>query len=77
MEKLSNQRIKWLDTAKGILILLVILGHSFSNTELKNILGSFYMPAFFIFSGFTLKYEKNKKFTEMLKKRGGGYCYLI
>lgn len=47
-----TKRIKWIDIAKGITILLVIVGHSIGDTSLGSIIRglifSFHMPLFFI-----------------------------
>jgi len=51
-------RIKWIDTAKGIAMLCVILGHmdgiQIAGINL-NFVYAFHLPIFFILSGFTLK----------------------
>lgn len=50
-------RIKWIDIAKGITIILVILGHSLGQTKsgelLRGMIFSFHMPLFFIMSSLT------------------------
>ena len=62
-----NKRLLWADSLKGVLILLVILGHAiqrvlvdecFSN-HIWNIIYSFHMPAFMAISGY-LTYGKEK-----------------
>lgn len=53
-----EKRIKWIDIARGLLILLVILGHSRVNGIILNIINSFHMAAFFILSGITYRYEE-------------------
>ncbi len=52
----KRKRIDWIDIAKGIGIILVIIGHTakFGST-LRNIIFSFHMPLFFILSGFTFR----------------------
>jgi fucose 4-O-acetylase-like acetyltransferase len=63
------KRIVWLDSLKGLLILLVVLGHSiqasmkalglsFLDDYFWNLIYSFHMPAFIAVSGF-LAYRKN------------------
>ena len=58
-----RKRIEWADAFKGILILLVVLGHSiqsvciqrdedFMNNYLWNLIYSFHMPAFMAMSGY-------------------------
>ena len=65
-----SKRIEWADAFKGILILLVVLGHSiqsvcihrgedFMSNYLWNLIYSFHMPAFMAMSGF-LAYRPNK-----------------
>ena len=55
----SIERIKWIDVAKGIGIILVIIGHVSINANINNFIYSFHMPLFFIISGFLYKPKKN------------------
>ena len=48
-----NNRLEWVDIAKGILIILVIVGHAHINPLLDYIINSFHMASFFVLSGFT------------------------
>lgn len=56
----SNQRFVWADSLKGLLILLVVLGHAIQvalgetceSSHLWNLIYSFHMPAFMAISGF-------------------------
>lgn len=66
-ERNSTQRKDWIDICKGALILGVILGHAFSNQLLSNFLSSFYMPCFFVLSGFLMK--KEGKLKEFMRKK--------
>lgn len=52
-----KKRIIEIDIAKGILIFLVILGHSPLDRWLSSGIGSFHMAAFFCLSGFTYNYK--------------------
>lgn len=52
---------KWVDVAKGIGILLVILGHSNFNQSAIVIISTFNMPLFFFLSGYLYNYGKYKK----------------
>lgn len=65
-----NKRIEWLDSAKGIVIILMLYGH-FDNIPcmVKAVIYSFHMPFFFILSGYfidkknidnTLHYKEDK-----------------
>lgn len=47
------KRYDWLDMAKGIGIVLVVMGHTLF--PLHSVIDVFHMPLFFILSGFTLK----------------------
>lgn len=59
-----KKRIEWIDCAKGITIILVILGHVFRTgtygSLLRGMIFSFHMPLFFILSSITYKYSKNE-----------------
>jgi fucose 4-O-acetylase-like acetyltransferase len=51
-----NSRIEWIDTAKGLGIFLVVLGHTFTDNGLvPEIIWAFHMPLFFFLSGLTAK----------------------
>lgn len=50
----NPNRIAWIDVAKGITILLVIIGHTLTfGSATRNFIFSFHMPLFFILSGYT------------------------
>lgn len=51
-----SPRIKWLDIARGIAMLLVIIGHSAANPAIRRSIYSFHMPLFFILSGMTMSF---------------------
>lgn len=59
---LEKKRIEYLDTAKGILIILMVFGHVFVGGPVFQYIYSFHMPAFFIISGILLN------FSSILKK---------
>lgn len=61
-----NKRIEWLDVAKGIVILFMILGHTGLPLRLSNIIFAFHMPFFFVASGLT---------TNFTKYPIGSFCY--
>lgn len=50
----SPRREPWIDFAKGVTLLLVIIGHTVTGI-LNGAIYSFHMPLFFILSGITLK----------------------
>ena len=67
MNGVSTKRFDWVDIAKGIGMLLVILGHC-QIGRYRDVIFSFHMPLFFICSGFTLRvsqtaedFKKNTK----------------
>lgn len=52
----KKQRIEWIDIAKGIAIVAMIIGHSVEyGGTIRNFIFSFHMPLFFILSGYTYK----------------------
>lgn len=64
-DNLSN-RIQWIDYAKGIGILSIILGHS-GFPQMKYLFW-FHVPLFFIISGFLNK-KNEQKFTDFFRKK--------
>lgn len=54
-----KHRIRWIDIAKGICMLSVILGHMASTTFAFTF--AYHLPVFFILSGYTLKKKKLTK----------------
>lgn len=54
-----KRRIEWLDCARGIVILLVIVGHTVGGGMrgkiVRGLIASFHMPFFFIVSGYAFK----------------------
>lgn len=53
------KRKEWIDIAKGIGIIFVVLGHCFvKDTPMHNWIFSFHMPLFFLLSGYCFKPEK-------------------
>ncbi len=64
----KKKRIGYIDIAKGIGIILMIIGHMpLKNEYIKNFIYCFHMPLFFIISGYLFKYKDNK---ECLKNIG-------
>ena len=65
---MNNQRIEYLDVARGIGMLLVIAGHTIGGLG-RDIIFSFHMPLFFILSGITFRIPQNlKEYITMTKK---------
>lgn len=52
---LKTERLPWLDVLKGIGIILVAVGHIYSNRTVFNWLYSFHMPLFFFAAGWVYK----------------------
>lgn len=52
-------RIAYFDIAKGILILMVVIGHVFESGFINQFVYSFHMPAFFIISGIMQHYSSS------------------
>lgn len=63
----ANKRIEWIDTARGIGILLIILGHLPDLGNIRTWLFSFHLPLFFFLSGYLFK--KDIPFLTFLKKK--------
>lgn len=53
---MGNKRLDWIDIAKGIAMILVIVGHTVPNpSPLRHAIFSFHMPVFFILAGYTFR----------------------
>lgn len=60
IKRMEKKRLIWADSLKGLLILLVVLGHAIQitlgaecdNNHLWNLIYSFHMPAFMAISGY-------------------------
>lgn len=49
------KRLSWLDVLKGIGIILVVVGHIYSNNRINHWIYSFHMPLFFLTAGWVYK----------------------
>lgn len=58
---ITSKRIKYLDIAKAIGIILVLIGHISRNEIISKVIYSFHMPFFFIISGFLYERRDNLK----------------
>lgn len=65
-EAITNNRLSYMDIAKGFGILCVIAGHM-GNETINRFVFSFHMPLFFIISGYFLSQKNTAK--EVLGKR--------
>ncbi len=64
------KRLNYLDYAKGISIVLVVLGHIiYTQSPIKIWLYSFHLPLFFFISGCLLRYKNNYSFNNILRNR--------
>ena len=65
-----KERKKYIDIAKGIAMILVIMGHcKYINNYLHVWLYSFHMPLFFILSGMTFSVKNKPHFKDFLKNK--------
>ena len=55
-----SKRIEWIDIAKGILIVLVVLGHSEISGIAASVINSFHMAASFFLAGLTIMWTSYK-----------------
>ncbi len=55
---MKTHRLQWLDVAKGITILLMVLGHTSIPWRFSNFIFAFHMPLFFIASGWCTLWGK-------------------
>lgn len=57
-EQQTKDRIDWIDLAKAIAIILVILGHiNSANGPIKAWIYAFHMPVFFFLTGMVIRQE--------------------
>lgn len=70
----NNERIIWIDVAKGITIILVIIGHTISGIG-RGLIFSFHLPLFFILSLITYKTSNNSE--QLVKNVSKGFKHLI
>lgn len=68
--KEKKKRIGYIDIAKGIGIILMIIGHMpIKNEYIKNFIFCFHMPLFFLISGYLFKYKENKECLKNIAKK--------
>jgi fucose 4-O-acetylase-like acetyltransferase len=53
--KPTGARLDWVDTAKGIGILLVVIAHAWTRGAVRDFIYAFHMPLFFLLSGYMSK----------------------
>lgn len=64
---MEGKRVDWIDICKGMVIVLVMLGHTQSSANLVAYIFSFHMPFFFFISGYLFKMEKYSSFVNLIK----------
>lgn len=64
-----NKRMSWVDIAKGIGIMLVVLGHMNVPGFVGKYIYSFHMPLFFFLSGYVYSSNKYTNFSSLLKNK--------
>lgn len=64
----NHNRKQWLDIAKGIAIILMVIGHTSIPNIASNFIYAFHMPLFFIASGFTSNFKKHSPSSYMKHK---------
>lgn len=74
-ETLAGFRIPWIDFAKGIAMILVIIGHTVINRVIRGAVFSFHIPLFFILSGITMKPHENQKMSLKIRNLFHEYIY--
>lgn len=62
-------RIEWIDNLRGIVTILVVLGHLSIPLILQTFIYSFHMPLFFFLSGYLLNKEKFNSMKEFATKK--------
>lgn len=76
---MKSKRIDWIDCAKGITILLMILGHCVYSeclgSTLRGMIFSFHMPLFFVLSCVTYRFSTNNE--ELKNKTIKAFKHLI
>ncbi|MEJ7933713.1 acyltransferase family protein [Sphingobium sp. AN558] len=59
----ADSRLEWIDTARGIGIIAVVIGHVWTQGALRDAVYSFHMPLFFLLSGILSKPQPVGAFT--------------
>lgn len=64
-----EKRFSFIDVAKGISIVLIVLGHLLKNNIIITWIYSFHVPIFFIITGYLLKTKSSLKLNKVVKIR--------
>lgn len=74
INEVEKVRENWIDCAKGIGIILVVLGHTYSiPTWLQSWIYAFHMPLFFILSGYTIRVSSDISIKKQICKFAKAY----
>lgn len=76
---MHKQRLKWVDIAKGIGIVLVIAGHTLpSASTVRGLIFSCHMPLFFVLAGYTFRTKSAKEqISSSLRTLMLPYCLVL
>lgn len=67
---MAKKRMMWLDLAKGLAILLMVLGHCLAaDCALHDFIYSFHMPLFFLAAGFTMRAKPRQQVIKSSARR--------
>lgn len=69
-----SRRLDWLDAAKGLAILLVVVGHTIAGTW-RSAIYSFHMPLFFILSAMTCRWSADRR--QFAARTGKAFRHLV
>lgn len=66
-----KKRLEYIDISKGILIILMVIGHIWQGGFVFNLIYAFHMPAFFVISGMLMQHTKSyrKPYMSFVKSR--------
>lgn len=70
---MKSKRLEYIDIARGIAIILIVLGHTITYSQncriIYKIIYSFHVALFFIISGYTYKIKKEESFLTFFKRK--------
>lgn len=70
---MQSRRLKYIDIARGIAIILIVLGHTITYSQncrtIYKIIYSFHVALFFVISGYTYKIKIKEKFSTFFKRK--------
>ena len=70
---MKSKRLEYIDIARGIAIILIVLGHTITYSQncriIYKIIYSFHVALFFIISGYTYKIKKEESFLIFFKRK--------